>query len=158
MIHILGQVGEYMLFQWKWKVYYLVQDLNSGNQFHFLQRLPLKTSSIPFFKLTQGGVLNLYSTYPIDGDLTGTTILVKLGRVVMAIKEYTFPKAPGLEPHHLIVWCNVLDTCFFIPLLSAPQQRDKKTSVGVFYSSSWWALHFRDWMKGLCSLFNAKSF
>ena len=33
---------------------------------------------------------------------------------VMAMKEYSaFPKAPVLlEPHHQIVYCHVLDTCW----------------------------------------------
>ena len=29
-----------------------------------------------------------------------------------AIKEYsTFPKAQGLKPHHLKVFCNIKETC-----------------------------------------------
>ena len=67
---------------------------------------------------------------------------VNLG--AMALKKYsTFPKAPGLEPHHQVVLCNIHDACYSYPLaifwyvvvysmyITWPKQFKLPTLVGI---------------------------
>ena len=56
---------------------------------------------------------------------------VRVDPSVMAMKGYSiFPKAPGLESYHLMVYCDIHDTWWWGVLTFC------KNAISIFYSAS----------------------